>query len=244
MVLYGSCRFPITFDGQFGGTFQVTTTDSPVSKDIIYRPIKPHYAAGSGSMKPIPWVYFDDRLMKNADVILSVVSSFQAMALDGDQDPRMYVTLHGIQSGTSLNGASEGLAMLLALMRLVCPNNFCATGYVAAIGSTGKDIDNLEIMPVDSVTEKVRGATSKGLTIMVPRRNDEAVRAVVVSAGPYARIGGKLGVVECANVGDAKRFLSSIGVSPTPLMKSDEPTPSRRPLPIGMDGIRDRVFNH
>jgi len=162
VTVIGKCKFPITAAGSFRGTLSAVATKQRVH-GITYLIVKPMGVDGSQ-------VFIDTRLMVNPNTILAVISSFQALASDNLLSSATFLHVEG--EFASISGASEGIAVFLALLGKVCPDHMCFTGYVAALGASGSEtIENLIVMPVDCVPEKVDGAVELGMTIVISSQN-------------------------------------------------------------------------
>lgn len=176
--MIGFCRFPVTSDGAFAGTLAIKCSYEAVP-DVSYRNLKPVGVVGQT-------IRVDDRLFENTESLLSTVSSYQAVSLlTEDATPRRPIFVSVIGNFGSLSGASEGVALFIALCGIKMADNFCATGYVSAIGSAGGDNAlDLAILPIDCAAEKVTGCAKDKITIMLPAANVEQDKIRV----PYAKM--------------------------------------------------------
>ncbi len=220
--LHGRMYFPTTKrkdDGTdvFFATIAVNASFSCPSESIQFRTM--------GSDGRGPEIHFDPRISQQSDCLASVISSVQAWlkSLYETDNPtdggKLAYMRNQRQFGSGMNiwiyldsdveeigGASEGLAVLLALLGFHSLSSVCVTGFVQEgnlVGNLG--MHQLLVTPiqsVDCVPIKIKGCLGRGISIGFPEKDSGDQRG---SYGAEAK--------GLKTVGDAMDFITRHGAT-------------------------------
>jgi len=157
--LIGSANFPIVSPTAFMGVAKVTVTSEKA-------PGQEYICIGSNAKMSIC-----NRYGQDPSSSMSIASAFEAAVLcgaikDGEQ---VYVNLYPVT--LKLKGASEGLAVILAMLGFdMVKADVMATGYVDSFGIRVMDMNgllSLKIRPVDGLNHKIQGAIDAKLSLFI-----------------------------------------------------------------------------
>lgn len=176
--MIGRTVFPVTKDGMFAAAVPLVVSSKP----------------GDGSYSSCginKQLHYSSCFSRNVDAMLSITSSYNAAVQSGmiDNTSNIYITVPGEFGHLSIGGASEGIAVLLALIGVKMPERVMATGFVDVVGSTAMSRDQLMQLPIkriDSACAKAKGAKEFSLRLLLPEGNrsdfkDEPVNVCFVS---------------------------------------------------------------
>ena len=186
----GRTYFPVTKGGIFDCKCELTVTYYPIQQQGGYK------CVGANAQFHYPAVFGD-----NSDASLSIISSYQ-MAVDAgaiDGKKKIFLNIAPC-SLTSIGGASEGAATVLAFLGCKMPENSMITGFVDSFGLTKishSELMNEPIHKIDCLKSKALGAGKCRLTLLFPEENaHEFGKDIPKNAIPVATIGKALSQIK------------------------------------------------